>query len=175
MADHAPAARLQSPHLQALLDAVRYQGQSNDCGPYTTATVLKALRGIDLDPADLARRMERPVWRGPVFVVRRFPNWATFPWGIADVLGEHGMRARWSFFNSPWRLWEGLEAGLAVMPVIGSWRPLWAHVMTLVAWDPAEGWGFANTQFDNHQIHWVADAVFAPRWRAMARLAITAE
>jgi hypothetical protein len=157
-----------------LLGALHFQGQSNDCGPFTTATVLKAIRGLALDPAELARKMEKPVWRGPVFVVRRVPNWATFPWGIADVLREYGMKTYWHFFASQKDLWEGLGQGLVLMPVIGSWKPLWAHVMTLVAWDPQKGWGFANTQYDHHDIHWVPEEVFQRQWRAMGHLLVVA-
>lgn len=169
-----PSAPLHSPHESNLLQALYFQGQSNDCGPYTTATVLKAIRGLELNPAELARHMEKPVWRGPVFVVRRVPNWATLPWGIADVLKEYGMSASWRFFASPEKVFAGLEAGDVVMPVIGSWRPLWAHVMALVVWDPQQGWGFANTQYNHHNIHWLPDEIFQRQWRAMGRLVVIA-
>ena len=170
-----PRTRLQSPHELTLLKALYFQGQSNDCGPYTTATALKALRGINLDPAELAARMSRPVWRGPLFVVRRVPNWATFPWGIVDVLREYGVKAHWRLFSSPEQLWQGLEQGRVLMPVIGSWRPVWAHVMSLVPWDPQLGWGFANTQYAHHHIHWLDDDTLQRRWRAMARILVWAE
>jgi hypothetical protein len=118
--------------------------------------------------------MNRPVWRGPMYVVRRVPNWATFPWGIADVLAEYGLKAYWHFFASPKDLWTGLGRGDVLMPVIGAWKPLWAHVMSLVAWDPQRGWGFANTQYNHRDIHWLADEVFQRQWRAMARLLVRA-
>jgi hypothetical protein len=170
-----PSAALHSPHQSKLLESLYFQGMSNDCGPYTTATVLKAIRGLELNPAELARRMEKPVWRGPIFVVRRVPNWATFPWGIADVLREHGLNARWRFFTSPDEVFANLERGDIVMPVIGSWRPVWAHVMTLVVWEPQEGWGFANTQYNHQNVHWVPEEVFQRQWRAMGRLVIFAQ
>jgi hypothetical protein len=167
-----PTIPLHSRHQAALLASLYFQGQSNDCGPYTTATVLKAARGLQLDPAGLAEKMNRPVWRGPMVVVRRVPNWATFPWGIADVLSEHGLEAKWRFFASEMELWDGIQAGEILMPVVGAWRPLWAHVMSLVAYDPQLGWGFANTQYNHHNIHWLRNETFQHQWRAMARLLV---
>jgi hypothetical protein len=107
-----------------------------------------------------------------LFVVRRVPNWATFPWGMVDIFRSYGLNASWRFFSSTGTLIEGLLTGKILMPVTGSWRPLWAHVMTLVAWDPEEGWGFANTQFDHHDIHWLDNETFLKRWKAMGRLVI---
>jgi hypothetical protein len=170
-----PTAPILSVHASKLLAALQFQGQSNDCGPFTTATVLNALLGLNVDAAQLARQMDRPVWRGPLFMVRRVPNWATFPWGIADVLGEHGIKASWRLLASNEDLYQGIENGEVLMPVIGSWRPLWAHVMTLIAWDPRMGWGFANTQYSDHSVHWVNDNTFLNQWKAMAHLLIRAK
>ncbi len=161
-----------SPHSSDILAALQFQGQSNDCGPYTTAIVLNAMLGLNIDAAQLARQMDRPVWRGPRFVIRRVPNWATFPWGIADVLREHGLEASWRFFTPTDRLYEGLEKGYILIPVIGSLKPLWSHVLTLVAWDPQQGWGVANTQFSHHNIHWVGDDYFKSRWNVMLHLLV---
>lgn len=166
---------IRSPHSTSILAALRYQGQSNDCGPFTTATVLNARLGLNLDPADLAQKMNRPVWRGPIFLVRRVPNWATFPWGIADVLREYGMKSTWRPLTKTEFLLAGLERGDVLLPVIGEWKPLWAHVMTLVAWDPQKGWGFANTQYDTHDPYWVEDEKFHKLWRGMFRLVVIAK
>lgn len=161
-----------SPHVAHLLGALQYQGQSNDCGPYTTATVINALLGLSLEAAELAQQMNRPVWRGPLFIVRRIPNWATFPWGMADVLRQYGLNACWRPFASVAYLLRGLQRGNVLMPVLGGWRPLWAHVMTLIAWSVERGWGFANTQFDHHDIHWLSDSLFRRQWRAMFHLLV---
>jgi hypothetical protein len=167
-------APISSTHAAQLLAALQYQGQSNDCGPFTTATVLNALQGSHIDAKTLAQQMDRPVWRGPLFLVRRVPNWATFPWGIVDVLRQHGLEAHWRIFTPQQRLLEGLSRGDILMPMIGAWQPLWAHVMTLVAWDPVRGWGFANTQYSHHNIHWVPDQTFQRQWRALAHLLVWA-
>ncbi|MBI5080755.1 MAG: hypothetical protein HZB17_05550 [Chloroflexi bacterium] len=85
-----------------LLNFHQWQGKSNDCGPFTTAIVLNTFRGEKIfDGKTLALEMNCPRlrWHGllPLIVVRRIPNWATMPWGIADTLTQHGVRARWRF------------------------------------------------------------------------------
>jgi hypothetical protein len=166
------AQQLLSPRSAILLEKVQYQGQSNDCGAYTSATVLNALLGLDLLGDDLANEMEKPVWRGPIYLIRKIPNSATLPWGMEDVFQSHGLDARWRFFSSETYLKNNLPLEKILMPIIGSWKPTWAHVMTLVAWDEDKGWGFANTQFSHHNIHWVNAEKFSKQWNAMARLLV---
>jgi hypothetical protein len=134
--------------------------------------VLNGVRGLDIIAAELARQMDRPVWRGPRFVVRRIPNWATFPWGMVDVFRSFGMRSSWRPLVSYEYLRENLPRGRVLMPIIHSWKPLWSHVMTLLAWDEKKGWGFANTQYAHHNLNWVSDATFRKQWGALGRLLI---
>ena len=161
-----------APQSAKILSCLQYQEKSNDCGPFTTATVLNALRNVNLNAIQLAQEMNRPVWRGPLFIVRRVPNWATFPWGIVDILRSYGLQASWGLFRSKDYLRQSLGSGTILMPVIGSWKPLWAHVMTLVAWDEEKGWGFANTQYNHHEIDWHPDESFIRQWKAMGRILI---
>lgn len=161
-----------SPQSSKILASLQYQEQRNDCGPFTTATVLNALRNLNISAINLADDMNRPVWRGPLFVVRRVPNWATFPWGIVDVLRSYGLQASWRLFTPKEYLRQSIGTGTILMPIIGSWKPLWAHVMTLVAWDEEMGWGFANTQYDHHNVDWHSDESFTRQWKAMGRLLI---
>jgi hypothetical protein len=170
-----PATQITSPHIDAILVALQHQGSSNDCGPYTTATVLNALLDLNLGGDRLAQQMEKPVWRGPRFVIRRVPNWATFPWGIVDVMREFGLRSSWRPFESKNYLQLALSQGTVLMPIIGSVKPLWAHVMALVAWDLHKGWGFANTQFSHHNIYWITDGYFTSHWNVMVHLLVEAK
>jgi hypothetical protein len=163
---------ISSPHLFSILTALQWQGETNDCGPFTAATVLNALQGLNIKGDQLALQMNRPNMRGPLPLIRRIPNWATLPWGMVDVFQEFGIRASWRTFVSPRYLQEGLLSGRILMPIIGSWIPLWAHVMTLLAWDPSVGWGFANTQRNDHQMDWVSQDFFLRHWTAMGRLLI---
>jgi hypothetical protein len=159
------AAAIQSPHTDILLQNLQYQGTSNDCGPYTTATVINALRGAHLTGDELAQQMNKPRWRGILPVIRRVPNWATFPWGMSDVFKDYGLQARWWFRVPVSYLRPAIAGGHLLMPISGEWRPKpWAHVMTLVAWDPEKGWGFANTQYSHHHISWQPDLDFQARW-----------
>ena len=167
-----PKQAINSPHKTIVLNKLQFQGKSNDCGPTTTATVINALKNSNLEAKTLAKVMNKPRRRGLLIVVRRVPNWATFPWGMADVFREYGLRSSWRFKASPEEIKADLAEGQIVMPVIGSWRPLWAHVMTLLAWTPENRWGFANTQYEQHELYWLSDQVFQQRWRAMGRLVI---
>lgn len=161
-----------SPYKEQILENLQYQGNTNDCGPTTTATVLNAIRKTKLEAKTLAKVMNKPRRRGLIFVIRRIPNWATFPWGIADVFREYGLQASWRFRSSPEYLSANLDKDTILMPIIGSWRPLWAHVMTLVAVDSQNRWGFANTQFDRKAIYWMSDTSFQGKWQAMGRLLV---
>jgi len=165
-----------SPHKDEILTALQYQGQRNDCGPFTTATVINALRGLNLDAIQLSDEMDKPVWRGIIYVVRRIPNWATFPWGMVDVFRSYGLSARWRLFATTQYLKEFLPQGKVLMPIIGEWRPsAWAHVMSLVAWDEVQGWGFANTQHNHHNIDWHPNDEIMRRWKAMGHLLVEIE
>jgi hypothetical protein len=161
-----------SPHKTLILEHLLYQGDSNDCGPTTTATVLNALRKTNLEAKTMAKIMNKPRRRGLLIVVRRIPNWATFPWGFVDVFREYGLQARWRFRVTPEYLLERLERETILMPIIGSWKPLWAHVMTLVAVDENGRWGFANTQYDRRSVYWMSDEAFRKKWQVMGRLLV---
>lgn len=161
-----------SPHIQPLLDELQYQGQRNDCAPFTIATVVNAFFQAGLSGEQLGQAMNRVRWRGIIPVVRRIPDWATFPWGMVDVFKDYGLEARWRFFASVDYLKTRLLDGYILMPIIVSWRPTWAHVMTLVAWDEQRGWGFANTQTRHSDIYWLEHDHFCQRWRNGAHLLV---
>ena len=170
-----PGTAVTSPFQDAILDKLQYQADSNDCGPYTTASVINALLDKGLDAAELALEMDRPVWRGPQFVIRRVPHWATFPWGMVDVFHSYGLNASWRPFTSLDNLWERLSGNYVLMPVQGGLKPLWAHVMALVKWDPNLGWGFANTQFPYHRHTWIQDDLFRKQWQFTFRTVVEVE
>jgi hypothetical protein len=167
---------LQSPHTERILANLQYQGSSNDCGPYSAATVICALRDESVDGDTLAKQMNKPRRRKVLPVVRRVPNWATFPWGVADVLREYGLDARWWLRTPIEYLRPALANGHVLILIIGEWRPKpWAHFMTLVAWGAERGWGFANTQFEDAEIFWVPDDLFRRRWRNYGRVLVEIE
>lgn len=166
-------APIQSPHTEILLNNLQFQGSSNDCGPYTTATVINALRGETLIGDELALQMNKPRWRSFLPVIRRIPNWATFPWGMVDVFKDYELQARWWLRVPPSYLRPAIASGHILMPISGEWRPKpWAHVMTLVAWDPQKGWGFANTQHSHNRISWLPEQDFQAKWNHYGRLLV---
>jgi hypothetical protein len=91
---------------------------------------------------------------------------------MVDVLKTYGLDASWRPLVSKSYMKNGLIQGKVLMPVIGSLHPLWAHVMSLVAWDEARGWGFANTQFSHRNIHWISDQTLSRQWLAMVNLLV---
>jgi hypothetical protein len=167
-----PVSAITSPHQSIILENLQFQGNTNDCGPSTTATVINALLDRGLEAESLAAEMNKPHWRGLILVIRRIPNWATFPWGMVDVFRQHGLDASWRFKATPEYLKDALAQGLILMPIIGSWKPLWAHVMTLLVYSEDNRWGFGNTQFPHHNLHWVSDETFQRQWKATGRLLV---
>jgi hypothetical protein len=164
---------VQSRYTEIILENLQFQGTSNDCAPYTTATIVNAFRGENLVGDELAEQMNKPRLRGIFPVIRRIPNWATFPWGMIDVFKDYNLRGRWWFRVPVSYLKPAIANGHILMPIIGEWRPKpWAHVMTLVAWDEEKGWGFANTQYKQHRITWHSDADYQEKWNKYGRLLV---
>ena len=91
---------------------------------------------------------------------------------MVDEFLRHDLSASWSFFTPVKDLLEMLKQGDILMPIIGSWNPPIAHVMTLIAWDEEDGFGFANTQYQHHNTHWVAAQKFSQQWNAWGRLLV---
>jgi hypothetical protein len=163
---------LHSPHEATIINALQWQDATNNCAPYTIATIISAFSGSFIDGAWLATQMNKPAWRGIVPVIRRIPNWATFPWGMVDVLHEYGFQAHWRINSSTDYLRNSIQRGNVPIPVIVSWRPMWAHVMSLLAWDSAGRWGFANTQINDKNINWITDDYFMSHWKWSVRMLV---
>jgi hypothetical protein len=160
-----------SPHLDRLLACHQAQGQSNDCGPFSSAIVLHAIEGKEHAGNELARKMDKIRWAIPP-VVRRIPGWATFPWGIVDILREHGAHARWHLLSNPDFLRWNLSSGQILLPIFGELKPMWAHVAILVTFDPAQGWGFVDPAMHTPQLKWRPDEEFTRMWRNYGRIVI---
>lgn len=122
------------------------QGDTDDCGPHVVAMAVNFWHGDSiLVVEDVAREMNRPRLRRGLLplVVRRIPNWATFPWGIVDMLGRHGVPARWRTGAGEADLGRALREDRLALPVFGEplrrrgWRWTgWAHIAIISGWDP---------------------------------------
>lgn len=160
-----------------LVDFHQYQGRSNDCAPHTVAIVVNALMGQKILQGDrVAKVMNRPRLRlklVPV-VIRRVPNWATFPWGIVDALRENGIRARWRFGAGQADLEQALEQGRVPMPIIGEIKVpgLWAHVKALAEIDSVRGYGFVDPGHPAAEIAWQPREEFERLWKNLRHLLI---
>lgn len=157
-----------SPFLQRVQAVHASQGRTNDCGPFSTAMVINAMTPLKVDPPALGREMEHIAWWGPLPILRRIPGWATFPWGVVDVLRRHGLKARWLPFCGSQRLVSALNRGEIPILFIGGWRPLWGHVLILQAYDPLLGWGFVDPARANADLHWLDPPLLIKEWRTFA-------
>ncbi len=168
------SALLQYPVQSAFSEKIQaahcYQGKTNDCGPYSAAMVVNGLLSSQIDPIALARALDHPRWKGIIPVIRRIPQWATFPWGLSDALRQYGFPARWHPFGKPEDLIQLLIQRQIVLIIVGSWKPLWGHVMVLLAYDPERGWGFADPGSTENSLHWIGVAEFIRSWNAFGRL-----
>jgi hypothetical protein len=168
------AQAVSSSFAELILAAHLWQGTSNDCGPFSAAMLINAFTPTPVNPTCLAQEMDRFAWRGLFPVFRRFPAWATLPWGVADILRRNGVPAEWRPFGSPSRLIELLRTGCIPIVLVGSWRPVWGHVMVLLAWDPQKGWGFADPAHQTGEMHWIEADRFKKIWAAYGNLVVTA-
>jgi len=164
--------KIESPLSANVLAVHQHQGLRNDCAPIATAMAANALAGLGVDGFELAEQLNHVRWRGLWPVIRRIPNWATFPWGVVDALRDLGIRARWRLFKDKAWLLDRLDTDEVLITITGSLRPLWAHMMVLLAYDDQRGYGFANPAFPEALLYWLPAAQFEQRWRAFGRMAI---
>ena len=167
--------QIKSPYAEALLSAHQFQGQSNDCAAYCIAMASNAIRGSQLDGYQVGQEMNGWVRRGLTPMLRRIPNWAATPWGIVDEFRKQGFTSRWSLFRRREELFGMLEQGFIIMPVIGQWKPLWAHVMLLVEYQPGGKWGFVNPASKQKAVYWLKDDVFIKQWRWSYNMLVEAQ
>lgn len=148
----------------------KYQGQTNDCGPFSVAIVANALlAGEVVQPQALAQEMDA---RG---LPERIPGWVMFPWALAFAFRRLGLRARWRVGAREARLWRNLRAGVATIVVLGQplrfegrhWKG-WSHYKVLRAWEPERGWSFVDPG-GRANISWQPEAEFLRQWSTMGR------
>lgn len=169
----------------------RYQGRTNDCGPFCVAIAVNALKNEEvLNGSRVARQMERIRPRTgslPLPLLDKIPGWATLPWGLSDELRRHGLHSRWQFLGGRERLRRNLLAdritfvsvGEPFRFVRGHWRG-WGHVKILYAWDPQRGWAFVDpglplqpgNPWRSLGIGWQSEEEFVRQWTWMLRFMV---
>ena len=162
--------RIDSIFCNQLVKAHLFQGKTNHCGPYSAAIVLKAFdKPVDIDL--LAKSAIG--WKRNKFIpiFRRIPNWATFPWGVADILQENGFPALWRMLTPKQRLIECLLQDIIVIVITGNYFPLWAHYSILVS--ISEGMvGLVDPANQETAISWLTKQEFMKRWSKPGRIII---
>jgi hypothetical protein len=155
------ATRLSASHI--------FQGSSNNCGPISAAIILKMLDHQNINEKKISNELNKIHWKGIFPLIRRIPNWATFPWGVADIFSQYGISARWRWFCNYSHLIENLEKDRITIVLIGSWLTGWAHYKILAASDTQNGFGFIDPGFPNPDICWQPLGEFLTQWRFFAR------
>jgi len=145
----------------------------NDCGPFATAIILNAVLGLNLQGSNLALDMNRIRWRSFLPVFRRIPKWATFPWGVVDVLKEYGLPASWKCCGQISNLFTSLLEDKISIVIVGEWKPLWAHYLVLVEYHPQKGFGFTDPARPAAEVVWKELGDFYRLWKNYGRLFIT--
>ena len=153
-----------SPYLEQFYSHHQFQGLSNNCGPFCAAAAMNILKQKQIMGADLGRTMERIEWKNKLPVIRRIRNWATFPWGIQDILQEEKIPARWMLFQNTKKLLQMLPQENILIVLIGNYFPAWAHYKILGAFDPKCGFGFIDSAFRDGELHWDTAMYFKKYW-----------
>ena len=111
----------------------QYQAQSENCGPFCAAMAINAIKGSHLDGNDLALSMNRPGFDHFLITIRRIPNYATFPWGIVDVLSENGIKSSWKFFSNFSDLSSLISQKNILIILTATYQPLSGHYRILAS------------------------------------------
>ncbi len=173
---------LAARHARPLDSYYQHQGDSNDCGPHVVAMAINFWRGTEeLDGHAVAQIMNRPRVQAAWFplVIRRVPNWATFPWGIADMLRQHDIPARWRLYATEEHIQRALRENRLIMPMFG--EPFrrrdghysgWSHVALISGYDEAtEEYIFVDSS-EYHAPTRRPRAEFLQLWGNLARLLV---
>lgn len=126
---------------------------------------LSFAKNLPITGNDLGLMMNSVRWRGIFPIVRRISNWATFPWGMVDVLREQQLSARWLIFQKLSTLISGIVLPELNIVILGNYRPLWAHYKILVAYDEQNGLGFIDPAYPKGEVYWDSFHYFEKHWR----------
>lgn len=182
----------------------QYQGKrTNDCAAYCVAMVGNAiLNRAQFDGDSVAREMEKLVWvHGPLphLTIRKFPRWASLPWGVSGYLQSQGIPARLRWMCSMEDLLRNIREDRFTIVLTGGLErePLaaWAHAKVLYGYEPPtgpevpdlirlrHGFYFVDPGFEQSQpglprlpvgVFWQDEGEFRREWSNLLRVCIEA-
>ncbi|MBT3239320.1 MAG: hypothetical protein HON98_02315 [Chloroflexi bacterium] len=156
---------IQSAYITALQDTHQFQGKTNDCAAISVAMACNVFNQTSVDGYELGQELNGFTWRGAFPLFRRIPDNAVMPWGMTDAAKQFGLRASWRMFKKEEQLKEKINQDIILLPIIGRWKPLYAHVMPLVAFDETKGWGFVNPAKKKNTIYFISEEKFRIQWK----------
>lgn len=162
---------IESRYSSLLVSHHQFQGKFNDCGPFNAAIILNSLKEKKVDGRELSIQLNHIEMKGVVPVIYRIPNWATFPWGIVEVLSEAGIMTKWKVWVKPQYLLSHLVDQIFIV-IIGNIIPLWTHYKILTAYNPGFGWGFVDPALKEPSISWQSEESFLSQWNKTGRMVI---
>ena len=171
----------------------QHQGHSNNCAPTSLSIAANTLLGVERFRGPVvAEEMNRVAFEMrplPHLVVRRVPNWATFPWGVVHYLRTHNFRAKWHLRGTIENLVHNLETDQITI-VIGGEPFLikdrrfksWSHAKLLFGYTPGKGFLFvdpahqknpsSSDPWRRYGLSWQPEQEYLELWRKMGRIYI---
>ena len=162
---------IKSPHTEKLEKNHQFQGKTNNCGAFSAAIILSTITPKAVDGSQLASDLNSVRWRGILPVIRRIPNWATFPWGVIDVFKEQGIRTKFSLFTDRETLLRAIISDSIVITINGAYKPLWAHYKIPVLYSEKK-FGFIDPAYPQKQVTLQDEVDFYKEWRHYGRIMI---
>ena len=162
---------IKSPHIEKLEENHQFQGKTNNCGAFSAAIILSTITPKNIDGSQLADDLNKIRWNGVLPVIRRIPNWATFPWGVLDVFKTSGIRTKISLFTKKEKLVQVINSGNIAITVNGGYKPLWAHYKIPVLYS-GDQFGFVDPAYSKKQISMQNSDGFYTEWSRYGRIMI---
>jgi hypothetical protein len=156
--------KITSPYTDKLIQNHQFQAQSNNCGPFCAAMSINMIKGTHLDGNDLAASMNRPRFNIIFPIIRRIPDYATFPWGIVDTLGQNKINASWKFFYTFSDLSTLLPGTNLLIILTATYEPLNGHYRILVSLEDDQI-GFIDPAYPVNGIHYQPRPSFLLEWQ----------
>jgi len=154
-----------TPHLEQIKKSHLFQEKSNNCGPFCVAVILKAMRNLETNGIDLSEAINKVRWAGIVPIIRRIPDWATFPWGLVDLFRQYKVKSKWRVFCTKDNLEKIISKGEIAIVLIGSWKQKWSHYKILVSLDHQLGYGFIDPGIEGSYVSWQNEVDFMKQWK----------